>query len=229
MEYPVFHSPPRLQSFSINNFWAEYEIFDFERLRDWLQPSLLTGSLQYIRVGPIIDVASLSKFIHDLGHESAVHTLHFFVEITEEFRELLHPGPPKMTTTKCSYHLVMDIKLDISHLNNLKHLWLDGPDMYNDTDMTQCICQLFAQVNVANLEEATLHLTNNQGLEYIKELDQFLTEERFAGLKKLNVSLAERKIDKLVEGAHETIRSLFVNMDRKGVLKVVDPPAVRIP
>ena len=228
MEYPVYHSPPRLESFSINNFWAEYDIFDFERIQDWLQPSLLADSLQYIRVGPIIDVASLSKFINDLGNGSVLHTLHFFVEISEEFRESIGLNSPQMVITNHHYSGA-DVRLDISHLKNLKHLWLDGPDMYNDPDMTQCICQLFAQVNVATLEEASVYLTNNQGLECIKELDQFLMEERFAGFKRLNVSLAERKSEKPIKGAPETIRSLFVNMDRKGVLRVIDPPAMCMP
>ena len=97
--------------------------------------------------------------------------------------------------------------------------------MYTDTGMTRCICQLFAQVNVANLEEATVHLTSNRGLECIKELDQFLGEERFAGLKRLNVSLVDEAA-RPIEGAPETIRALFEVLDRKGVLNVVDPPTV---
>ena len=88
MEYPVHHAPPRLQSFSINNFRAELQLFDFERLRGWLQPSLIADSLQYLRVGNCIDVRSFSKFIADLGNEPVIHTIHFFVEINEEIRKL---------------------------------------------------------------------------------------------------------------------------------------------
>ena len=88
MEYPIYHLPPRLRSFFIDNLHAQYYIFDFERLRDWLQPNLLGGSLQYIRVGPNIDIASFCKFIAELGNGPVVHTLHFFIEITERTREL---------------------------------------------------------------------------------------------------------------------------------------------
>ena len=201
-------------------------MFDFERLRDWLQPNLLGGSLQYIRVGPNIDIASFCKFIAELGNGPVVHTLHFFVEITEWIRESLII----LTLAGIEYsYLGADVGLDLSHLSNLKHLWLDGPDMTNDVGMTQCICQLFAQVNVTNLEEATVHLTSNPGLECIKELDQFLAEERFGGLKQLNVSLMDRMTERSIEGAPETIRTLFVNMNRKGVLKVIDPPAMYMP
>lgn len=127
-----------------------------------------------------------------------------------------------MIITKHFHHLGADIGLDISGLKNLKHLWFDGPDLYNDTGTTQCMCQLFAQVNVANLEEAAVHLISNPGLECIRGLDQFLTEKRFVGLKRLNVSLAD-ETGLSIEGASVTIRSLFENMDRKGVLRVVDP------
>ena len=121
------------------------------------------------------------------------------------------------------------VNLDLSHLKNLKHLRLESPREYNDVGVTQSMCQLFAQVNLANLEEATVYLTSNPGLECFKELDQFLTEERFAGLKRLNVSLAELETEKSIKGALETIRSLFVNMDRRGVLKVIEPPAMYMP
>ena len=117
------------------------------------------------------------------------------------------------------------VNLDLSHLKNLKHLRLESPREYNDVGVTQCMCQLFSQVNVENLEEATVYLTNNPGLECFKELDQFLGEERFAGLKRLNVSLADEAAQP-IEGAPETIRALFEVLDRKGVLNVVDPPTV---
>ena len=227
MKYPIYYAPPRLQSFSINNFRAAYRAFDFEHVRGWLRPRVIADSLQYIRVGNCIEVDSFSKFIADLGNEPVVHTLHFFVEITEWIRESLIILT--LAGIEYSYCLGADVGLDLSHLSNLKHLWLDGPDMTNDVGMTQCICQLFAQVNVANLEEATVHLTSNPGLECIKELDRFLAEERFDGLKQLNVSLVECMTDRPVEGAPETIRSLFVNMNEKGILKVIDPPAMYMP
>lgn len=85
--YPIHYPPPRLQSFSINNLYTDYDLFDFERVSDWLQPNLLADSLQYIRIGPIMDVESVKEFIADLGNRTVVHTLHFFVEITEDFRE----------------------------------------------------------------------------------------------------------------------------------------------
>lgn len=90
--------------------------------------------------------------------------------------------------------------------------------------MVRYLCQLFTQINIPYLEEATVGLCSG-GLKFVKELDEFLSGEKFRDLKRLNVSIAPRLAEVLQDlDAVETVKSLFPNMEARRILRVVEPP-----
>lgn len=89
VKYPVLHEPPRLNSLSIDNDLSYYSTFDFDLLQDWLCPSRLADSLQYLHAGGDIDWETVVTFITGLGKSPAIHTLRMSIGLVEEERELL--------------------------------------------------------------------------------------------------------------------------------------------
>lgn len=174
---------------------------------------------------------SVARFITSLGASLVLSTLRMSVELTEEQREYLIPVPGN-----CHAHLLVYlgvlIALDISNLTNLKCFTVDclRKHLYRDAGMVQYLCQLFAQLNIPLLEEATVRLVRLKSLGYVKELDKFLTGEKFRDLKRFNVSIAPFSTEVQDWDTVETARSLFPNMEARGILRVVElPPPLCMP
>lgn len=99
-----------------------------------------------------------------------------------------------------------------------------------DAAMVQCLCQLFAQINIPELEEATVRISLSDELEYMKELDRFLCGEKFQRLKRLNVSVVDYSEEEEDWDAVDIAKSIFPNMEAKGLLRVVEaPPKPQMP
>lgn len=90
--------------------------------------------------------------------------------------------------------------------------------------MTQCLCQLFAQINTSYLEDATVRIHRVEGVDCIMELDRFLCGDKFQDLKRLNVSIADYSSGEQDWDVLGMAKSLFPNMEAKGILRVVAPP-----
>ncbi|KAK7685027.1 hypothetical protein QCA50_011862 [Cerrena zonata] len=209
VKYPVLYSPPRLTSFSVDNDLSAYIVLRLELLKDWLCPRRLASSLQYLHLGGCLDWGTVAEFIAALGPSPAFHTLRICVEITEEER------------ASCRF--------DISGLTNLKHFILDCPRTHLNAGIMECICQLFTQVEITDLDETTLRLVRTKGLDCVMALDRFLCGEEFRKLKQLNVSIADYSAEVQSWYVVKKAKELFQNMETKGISRVVDAMKAQMP
>lgn len=120
-------------------------------------------------------------------------------------------------------------RFDISGLTNLKHFILDCPRTHLNAGITECICQLFTQVEITDLDETTLRLVRTKGLDCVMAIDRFLCGEEFRKLKQLNVSIADYSAEVQGWDVVKKAKELFRNMETRGILQVVDAMKTHMP
>ncbi|CAL1708549.1 unnamed protein product [Somion occarium] len=127
VQLPLFHPPPLLQSFSIENTKTEYPQFDLALLHDWLCPKSLNRSLKSLKISVNIDDRTLAKLISHLGASPALESLSIF--------------------TGDGIDYLIECRLDLSTLSNLTDIRLHTNEILLQDDQVEGMRYVLSQLN----------------------------------------------------------------------------------
>ncbi|CAL1708729.1 unnamed protein product [Somion occarium] len=197
VEYPLFHPPPLLQSFMINNISTDLLEFDFLLVRDWLRPEILTRSLKSLDIDSFVDAPTLAKFIASLGMSPALECLIFYVG---EGRQSL-----------------IDSAVNIHNLSNLTSIRFVTHEVSEREDV-EAIYYILSQLNAPRLQTISISIPYPYGFEMFEGTDGYLAKA-FGSIKDLCIETFADTPGKMKK-AREEITAMFPLLADRGILRV---------
>ncbi|CAL1708734.1 unnamed protein product [Somion occarium] len=197
VEYPLFHPPPVLQSFMINNMSTDFLEFDFLLVRDWLRPEILNRSLKSLDIDSFVDGPTLAKFIASLGMSPALECLIFYV------------GNGRQG--------LIDSAVNIHNLSNLTSIRFVTHEVSEREDV-EAIHYILSQLNAPRLQSISISIPYPDGFEMFEGTDEYLAKE-FGGIKELCVETFTDTPAK-TQKAREGITAMFPLLAERGILRV---------
>ncbi|CAL1708727.1 unnamed protein product [Somion occarium] len=197
VHYPLFHPPPLLQSFTINNVFTDLLQFDFHLVRDWLRPEILARSLKSLDIESFVDGPTLANFIASLGMSPALECLHLYVGDG-------HQG-------------VIDSMVDIHNLTNLTSIRLVTHEVCDRADI-EAAHYFLSQLNAPRLQAISISIPYPHGFQMFEGTDEYLAKE-FGGIKELRVEYSADNPGKTKKDWEE-ITAMFPLMAERGILRV---------
>ncbi|CAL1708545.1 unnamed protein product [Somion occarium] len=198
VQFPLFHPPPLLQSFSIENTRTEYPQFDLTLLRDWLCPKSLNRSLKSLKISVNIDDRTLAKLISDLGASPALESLSIF--------------------TGDGIDYLIECRLDLSTLSNLTDICLHAHELLLQDDHVEGMRYVLSQLNARRLRRLSIVIGFPDGFDSLAGTDAYIAE-RFEDLDQFIIEVYEDDF-RVLEKVRKEVEEMFPLMMKRGILRV---------
>ncbi|CAL1708722.1 unnamed protein product [Somion occarium] len=199
VQYPLFHTPPLLSSFAVNNGnpLVYYADFDFLLLHEWLRPEILSKSLKTLDIRSDVNSPSLANFIATLGTSPALECMTLFVGNGLQY--------------------FIDSTVDVRSLSNLISIRLEV-DIDVAREHIEAMHYVLSQLNAPRLQVITLSIPYVDGFEVLEGTDEYLAKG-FDSIKELCVETFTGTPGEQQKARKEII-AMFPLMAERGILRV---------